>query len=117
MKRILMAAVAVAILLPITVTAQTTATVTVTWTAPAVDATHSPAVSYILHWRQVGAPAWTTATPNPTTNTFVLTIPTGVPCEAEVAGVDAQGHVGDWSPISDPYTWKRPNGCGKVVWS
>jgi hypothetical protein len=117
MKRLL---IAFAMLLPLVVNtagAQTTATVTVTWTAPAVDATHSPAVSYILHWRTVGATAWITATPNPTTNTFSLTIPVGVACEAEVAGVDAQGHVGDWSPVSDPYTWKRPSGCGKPVWS
>lgn len=114
MKKLLIAFV---LLLPITVGAQTTVNRTLTWTAPAVDATHSAAVSYILQWRIVGAAGWTTATPNPTTSSFSLAIPTGVAVEARVAGVDSFGGVGDWSPISDPYTYKVPGGCGKPVWS
>lgn len=117
MKRTIYAIVALSLLMPLIVSAQTTVTKTVTWTAPAVDATHSAATSYILQWRTVGAAGWTTATPNPTTNTFNLGIPTGVAVEARVAGVDAEGHVGDWSPTSDPYTWKQPSACGKPVWN
>jgi hypothetical protein len=112
-----MAAVAVAILLPITVTAQTAVTKTVTWTAPAVTPVYSEAVSYILQWRIVGAAGWTTATPNPTTSTFNLAIPTAVAVECRVAGVDIDGHQGDWSVTSDPYTWKKPAACGKPVWN
>lgn len=117
MKRILMAAVAVAILLPMVVSAQTTVSKTITYTAPAVDATHSAAVSYILQWRKVGDVGWTTVTPNPTITAPSFDIPTGFALEARVAGVDADGHVGDWSVTSDPYTWKKPGACGKPTWS
>lgn len=117
MKRILMAAVAVAILLPITVTAQTTVTKSVTWTAPAVDATHSAAVYYVLQWRPVGAANWTQVSPSPTTTSAMIDITTGVAVECRVMAVDASGGLGPWSVVSDPYTFKVPGGCGKPVWN
>ena len=116
MKRFLMAATTALLLVPMIVSAQTTVTKTVTWTPPAVDATHTAATSYIAQWRVVGSTAWITATPNPATATFNLAFPASTPVEVRVAGIDSQGHQGDWSLTSDPYTWLQPGACGKPSW-
>lgn len=117
MKRILMAATAALLLMPMIVSAQTTVTKTVTWTAPVVDATHSAPAYYILQWHPVGTVSWTTVTPNPTTTSASVDIPTGVAVECRVMAVDAAGGAGPWSPTSDPYTSKVPNACGKPAWN
>lgn len=116
MKRIAQLLVVLALLVPMTVTAQTTTTRTLTWTAPVVDATHSAAVAYIVNWRAVGASTWTLVTPNPTTPSCPVEIPTGVTVEARVQAVDSFGNIGVWSPLSDPYTHKVPGSCGKPSW-
>ena len=117
MKRLTQLTIAIAMLLPLVAAAQTTTTRTVTWTAPVVDATHTPAVSYIFQWRQVGAAGWTTATGAITSPSFPVDIPTGTAVECRVAGIDAQGHQGPWSPTSDPYTYATPGACSKPVWN
>ena len=116
MKRMIKSLIVLALLVPMVVTAQTTVTRTLTWTAPAVDATHSPAVAYIVNWRPVGAPSWTLVTPNPTVTNCPVEIPTGAAVEARVQAVDSFGTIGVWSQLSDPYTHKVPGACGKPAW-
>lgn len=117
MKRLAQLTIAIALLMPMTVAAQTTATRTVTWTAPVVDAGHSAAAAYFVNWRVVGAPSWTQVSPNPTTPSVAIEIPTGVAVEARVQAVDSFGYIGPWSQTSDPHTAKVPGGCGKPAWN
>ena len=117
MKRLTQLTIAIAMLLPLVAVAQTTTTRTVTWTAPVVvPGVTTAAVSYIFQWRTVGAAGWTTATGAITSPSFTLDIPTGTAVECRVAGIDAQGHQGPWSPTSDPYTYATPGACSKPVW-
>jgi hypothetical protein len=114
MKKTIIAAM---LLFPLLAIGQTTINKTLSWTAPVVDSTHSAAVSYIVRWHAVGATAWNTVSPNPTTTSCQIPIDTGVAVVAQVMAVDASGNTGPWSTLSDPFIFKVPGGCGIPVWN
>ncbi len=85
------------------------ALVTWTWTAPT---TGTPVHHYVVEVRVEGG-SWVRLTTEPTDNRITMDQTANLVYEVRVAGVDAQGHQGVWSPISDPDVYGAPGACGK----
>lgn len=115
MKRIIIAAVACTLLAGFVFGQAGTVQTPVTTTAPT---TGNPVVTYVWEVSTDNGATWAPARTSTGTAT-VLALPPLVSVRVRVAGVDALGGQGAWSPVSDPHTASagNPGPCGKPAFA